>query len=391
MKKKITTSQIIKGMYIHSLGSSWLNHDFTSNQFLVENNDTLKKLKVSKLKTVTIDTNKGVDVPEEEPRPSVSPVKPTNIVKPLFPETTAADISAAKKTYNTASVAIKNLMNDARAGKELKPEDAHETAENIITAIDRNPHAMNAATRIKTRDEYTFQHSIGVTTLLTGFAESCGYDLKEKEEVAIGGIMHDIGKIHIPDSILNKPDKLTNEEFITMKKHVTFSREIFEEDNNFSRIETDIALFHHERPDGKGYPLGFKDDEIPEIGYMGAIVDVYDALSTKRVYKEAWEPSIALKNMVNWGPGQFNISLLQRFIKYLGVYPVGTWIKLESGLVGFILSQTEDLLEPVVQVKLNTKNHHLLNKTYDLRKHKNDKIKAVISPASLGLDDDFAI
>ncbi|MBL7003716.1 MAG: HD-GYP domain-containing protein, partial [Gammaproteobacteria bacterium] len=297
----------------------------------------------------------------------------------------------AKKTFIVATNAIKDLMNDARAGKELKPENAQETAENIISAIDRNPQAMNAATRIKTRDEYTFQHSVGVTTLLTGFAKKSNFSLAELEEIAIGGIMHDIGKINVPDSILNKPDKLNDEEFVIMKKHVTYSREILEEHNNFTQIETDIALLHHERPDGKGYPLGLKGDEISKIGYMGAIVDVYDALSTKRVYKEAWEPSVALKNMVKWGPGQFHQEHLQWFIKYLGVYPVGTWVKLESDLVGFILSQTENLLEPIVQIKLNTRTKRLMNETYDLRQRHDDRIKEVVSPTSFGLDDDFII
>ncbi len=91
-----------------------------------------------------------------------------------------------------------------------------------------------------------------------------------------------------------------------------------------------------------GYPLGLKADEISEIGYMGAVIDVYDALSTRRVYKKAWEPSQALKSMVEWGPGQFNQDVLMHFINYLGVYPVGTWVLLESNKVGFVLSQNED-------------------------------------------------
>lgn len=381
-------------MYIHSLGGNWLSHDFLHNQFLIEDDDTAKKLKSSKIKTVIIDTDKGCDVVTENQRTIPKPetkVPDLKNNKPLFPETTAADIQFAHKTYKVASRAIKDLMNDVRAGKELKPEDAQETAENIISAIDRNPHAINAATRIKSRDEYTFQHSIGVAALLTGFAKKTGFDLQEIEQIAIGGIIHDIGKIHVPDSILNKPDKLTDEEFILMKKHVVFSEEILKSHNHFTTIESDIALQHHERPDGKGYPFGLAGDEISKIGYMSAIVDVYDALSTKRVYKEAWEPTTALKNMVKWGPGQFNSDLLQWFIKYLGIYPVGTWVMLESGLVGFVLSQTEDLLDPVIQIKLSTKTHRLMNETYDLRKHKDDKIKEVVSPSSLGLDDDFVI
>ena len=148
---------------------------------------------------------------------------------------------------------------------------------------------------------------------------------------------------------------------------------------------------HHEKPDGSGYPLGLKSEQISEIGSMAAIIDVYDALSTKRVYKEAWEPSQALKSMVQWGEGAFNQPLLMQFIRYLGVYPVGTWVILKSGKIGFVLSLNEDKLKPVVQLKLDLKSRRLLNQTLDLSAHADDFIEHVASPSQYGLDDDFEL
>lgn len=391
MKKKILPSQARVGMYIESLGKDWLHHDFLLNSFLIKDEAMLAKLKSSQLKEIAIDTEKGLDVEEEEPvilRPMGEPVEEP--VTPVFPQTTGADIEQAKKAYKMASRVIQDLMNDVRSGKALKPEQAARSAEQIIKSIDSSPHALTAVTRIKNRDEYTFQHSIGVAALLTSFARET-YSRSEIEEIAVGGIVHDIGKVKVPDSILNKPDKLTDDEFVIMKKHVTYSREILQESNNFSRLQTDIALLHHERPDGRGYPLGLKAEEISEISAMGAIIDVYDALSTRRVYKKAWEPTQALKSMMEWGPGQFSQPLLMRFIKHLGVYPVGTWVLLDSDRVGFVLSQNVDSLRPVVQVKLEVRTRRLLNKEVNLSAVRRDAIKRVVSPQDYGLNDDFMI
>lgn len=391
MKKTIPLSKVRVGMHVDSLGRNWMKHNFLRNSFLIEDKETLAKIKGSQLRELVIDTARGLDVEEDnKPEKSVEPkaVKPQ--VRPLFPETTGADIQQAQKAYSMAADTVRNLMNDARSGKQLKPEQAEKSAEQLIKSIDNSPQTLSAVTRIKSRDEYTFQHSVGVAALLAGFTKG-RYSADELEEITIGGIVHDIGKIHVPDNILNKPDKLTDEEFVLMKKHVTFSREIFEECNNFTSMQTDIALQHHERPDGMGYPLGLKGDEISEIGYTGAVIDVYDALSTRRVYKKAWEPSQALKSMLEWGPGQFNQDVLMRFIKYLGVYPVGTWVLLESNRVGFVLSQNEDKLRPVVQLKLSVKDRRLLSQDINLSAVKDDAIKSVVSPQAYGLDDDFAI
>lgn len=377
-------------MYVDSVGRNWMKHDFLLNSFMLDDS-ALEKLKKSKLKEIVIDTDKGLDVADEkEKQPSEVVSKPDSQVNPLFPETTGADLKQAEQAYSMAADTVRNLMNDVRSGKELKPEQAEQTAEQLIKSIDNSPQALNAVTRIKTRDEYTFQHSVGVAALLTGFCRDF-YSAEQIEEITIGGIIHDIGKIHVPDNILNKPDKLTDEEFVIMKKHVTFSREILQEHNNFTRMQTDISLLHHERPDGKGYPLGLKEDEISEIGAIGAIIDVYDALSTRRVYKKAWEPTEALRSMLKWGPGQFNQPLLMRFIKYLGVYPVGTWVLLESGRAGFVLHENENSLRPVVQLKVEVKTRRLINEEIDLSAVDNDAIKESFSPIKFGLDDELAI
>ena len=391
MKKKIPMEKVVVGMYVDSLGKDWMKHNFLRSSFLIKDKAVLQKLKSSKLKEVVIDTDKGLDVkPEKISEPDQKQQKKPQ--KPLFPSTSAADIKQAKKAFKMASKVVDDLMNDVRSGKALDKEKAKGSAEQIIKSIDSSPHTLTAVTRIKNRDEYTFQHSVGVATLLAGFARHMGdYSDDQIEEITVGGIIHDIGKVNTPDHILNKPDKLTDEEFVIMREHVTHSRDILQENGGFTQMQLDISLMHHEKPNGKGYPLGLKTDEISEIGAMAAIIDVYDALSTKRVYKEAWEPSHALKSMVEWGEGAFNQPVLMQFISYLGVYPVGTWVMLESGKIGFVLSLNEDKLRPVVQIKLDLKSRRLLNDELDLSKNKSESIQAVASPSQYGLDEEFTI
>ena len=397
MKQSIAIDDVKVGMYVHSLGKNWLKHDFVLSHFLIDDNETLKKLKNSKLKTVVIDTEKSLDIgnlpsakasKSEEKADNQKITSTSKNSEPLFPVTTGADIQLAKKACLMAAETVRSLMNDSRAGKALKLESAETAAESILKSIDRNPHALNAITRLKSRDDYTLQHSVSVSALLAGFARG-RYGQEEVEEITIGGLVHDIGKINVPDQILNKPDRLTDNEFVIMKQHVLHSRELLNE-ANFTEKQIDIALMHHERPDGKGYPFGLGDGEISEIGYSAAVIDVYDALSSKRVYKKAWEPSQALKHMVKWGSDQFNMPTLVSFINYVGVYPVGTWVALSNNCVGFVIAQSEDKLNPVVRLKLSLRDRRTLDHDIDLSSS-DEVISAVVSAKTFGLDDDFDV
>jgi HD-GYP domain-containing protein (c-di-GMP phosphodiesterase class II) len=396
MKKNIPVEQLRVGMYVSLQGLSWLKHDFMRTTFLIEEEKVLRKILATGLKEVEIDTARGLDVEQDaaEQPEAVKDQPPVAgaPVRPLYPETSGADIRQAQKAFEMASKVVSDLMNDVRAGKSMDLEKARDPANQIIRSIDKSPHTMTAVTRIKNRDEYTFQHSVGVATLLASFARGVAdYTEDQIEEITLGGIVHDIGKVNVPDNILNKPDKLTDEEFVLMRKHVEYSREILEEQSGFTTLQTDIALLHHEKPDGSGYPLGLKAEAISDIGAMGAIIDVYDALTTRRVYKEAWEPTQALKKMLEWGAGSFHQDWLMKFIRHLGVYPVGTWIILDSGRVGFVLSLNENKLKPVVYLKLDSKKRRLLDEKLDLSGATQDYVRGVVSPAQYGLEDDFLI
>ncbi len=385
--KKISTSELRIDMYVHKLGRSWMDHPFVTNQFMIKDSHTIQKIASSGIREVLIDTTKGLDIEdallldtEENPISATKTKKPAKV-------SVAEESIRARALYREATSVINNMMRDARLGKQVEIQSLNPLAERIVQSTIRSSHAFSGISRIKTKDEYTFMHCVSVAGLMTAFAVEMGLDAETIQQVAIGGMVHDIGKTLVPDHILNKPGKLDNDEFVVMKHHVDFSDQLLKEHTDLSQVARDVTLQHHERMDGTGYPLGLKGDQISLIGQMSAIIDVYDALTSVRVYKNAWEPSTTLKKLLEWSPAHFNPKLVQNFIKCLGIYPVGSLVELESGRVGIVIEQGEDILRPMLRVIYNTRHKAYVKVSeLDLAKEKTDRIKGVHSPEELGIN-----
>jgi HD-GYP domain-containing protein (c-di-GMP phosphodiesterase class II) len=210
--------------------------------------------------------------------------------------------------------------------------------------------------------------------------------------VGIGGMLHDIGKMKVPDEILNKPGKLTDEEFDIMRSHVVHSRDILSDTPGIAQASLDVAAQHHERFDGSGYPLKLKGSEMSIYGQMASIVDVYDAITSDRCYHKGMEPTVALRKMFEWSKFHFNPELVHTFVRSIGIYPVGTLVMLESGRIGIVIEQREaSLAQPLVRVVFNAKkDYYIKPEDVDLSKPLGrggaDKIVSHESPAKWGID-----
>ena len=392
MIKKIQTSDLKIGMYIKELDCSWMDHPFMAGSFNLKNQNTLDKILKAGIKFASIDTSQGRDfIPEKleqevkTPSPPVSVAEKTATIKEKI--SISQEENRARAIYKEGTVIIRKMMEDVRLGKQVEVESVNPLAEKIIQSIFRNPHALTGISRIKTKDEYTFMHCVSVTGLMVMFARNQGLSEEEIHDVAIGSLVHDVGKIMVPDKVLNKPGKLSVDEFTIMKDHVTYSREILQDNPGISQTALDVAVLHHERMDGSGYPLGLSGDEISLVGQMSAIVDVYDALTSVRVYKDAWEPTLALKKMIEWSPGHFSRELVMQFVQCLGIYPVGSLVEMESGRVGTVLEQNEDMLRPKLRIIYNAKKKCYVKVVdVDLAKEKNDKILSAVSPKEYNID-----
>lgn len=393
MIKKIRTSELRVGMYVDSLDCRWMDHPFVANHFPVKDSKVIQKIASAGIRSVSIDTGKGKDVEEAPGITDANSTLQEDLEQTVAnaegsqPLEVASELGKAKLLFRETTSVIRNLMEDTRVGKQVEIASLDPMAERMVQSVFRNHHALTGISRIKSKDEYTFMHCVSVAGLLVTFSREQGFSQEDIQQVAIGGLIHDIGKTMTPQEVLNKPGRLEPEEMEIMQGHVTHSREILQETLGVSQTAMDISVLHHERIDGTGYPLGLSGEQISLIGKMSAIVDVYDALTSVRVYKDAWEPTLALKKLLEWSPDHFDKELVQHFIRCLGIYPVGSLVELESGLAGIVTEPGEDMLRPRLRIIYNSKKRRYEKvRDMDLARDKGDRITAALNPLDYGID-----
>ena len=229
-------------------------------------------------------------------------------------------------------------------------KDVEKIVEQMTESVLNNKDALISLLRIKTADEYTYTHSLAVSALCISFARQLDFAADQIRQIGVGGLLHDIGKMKVPSEILNKPGPLTEKEFEIMKTHVKEGDRILNESTNLDAACICVTAHHHERLDGTGYPEGLKGDQINLFGQVAAIVDIYDALSSERCYKVAMSPHVALRKIFEWSQGYLNRNLVEKFIAHVGIYPIGTLVRLKSGYIGVVIDHGEKgSLTPVVR------------------------------------------
>ncbi|MBV8649439.1 HD-GYP domain-containing protein [Paludibacterium sp.] len=400
MIKCINISELKVGMYIHDLNCDWMSHPFLRNRFVVSHEHEIQKIAESGIHEVYIDTDKGLDVVHA---PTLQEVKAQleSEMREIGAEKAPAvgkhvsaheEFGHAQLVHEEANLIVHGILHDVRLGKQVDLQQITPSVERMTSSILRNNGALLALCRIKDKDNYTFQHSVSVGALMVTFCNAMHMDKDVIHQAGIGGMLHDIGKMKIPDEILNKPDRLTEREFGIMKCHVIESKAILSQAHGISKTSIDVAAQHHERHDGSGYPAGLKGHEISQLGQMAAIVDVYDALTSDRCYHKGMPPTDALRKIYEWSKFHFNPELVQAFMRTIGIYPVGTLVRLESGRLGVVVEQNEkNLILPKVKVFFSLKsNTHIPPEIVDLSRGMGhggaDKILRHESPERLHLD-----
>ena len=275
-------------------------------------------------------------------------------------------------------------------GRAIQTADAMPLVEEIGNSVLRNPGALISIARLKSADDYTYMHSVAVCALMLALANQLQLDEKQKREAGLAGLLHDVGKMFIPLEVLNKPGKLTDAEFTLVKSHPVLGHKLLLESDNIPDTVLDVSLHHHEKIDGSGYPDRLKGEQISLLSTMGAVCDVYDAITSDRPYKKGWDPAEAVRRMVEWSNNHFQNSVLQAFIKTVGIYPIGTLVRLQSGRLGVVVDQSErSLLTPQVKVFYSTKSQvRLMPEIIDLTQRGcGDKIIAHENPAKWKFPD----
>ncbi len=388
MLKTILISELKPGMYVQGVVKQQGSVKVKSEGW-VRTQAAINKLAKSGIFEVSVDPDKFIDLNAEKNSDSSE----NAIETPKFDPTKAtasfsSEANKAKKLYTEAKQLQSKAFDDIRAGRKIDVAPFKQVASGFIDSVFRNQDALACMTRIREKDAYLLEHSINVSVLMSIFAKHMGFDRDIIHELATGALLHDIGKIKVPDAILNKPGKLTDAEFDEIKRHALYSKEILEE-SELSDIAIQVAGFHHERLDGKGYPFGLKGDEINQYVRMISIVDVYDALTAKRVYKDGMNPIQAFKIIRSDCPNSFDSELVARFIQCIGIHPVGTLVKLKSQKLGIVSqSNFEQPLKPTVKVFYSAKHQHY-TEVQDLNLASNridDELESSIKPEDFGID-----
>ncbi len=344
-------------MFLHDLCGSWLEHPFWRTSFLIEDARDVQRLLEHGIDEVWIDTSRGIDV-HHEPVALVrhETIDPVHVAQsPVgLPDARcllADELARADAICRRGKAAVAELFKAARLGRAILADPINPVVDDIVGSVLRHPGALISLSCLKTTDHDTFVHSVAVSALLVALGRQLDLDAATLHDVGLGGLVHDIGKTVVPLAVLSKKGPLTDNEFLAMKSHPIDGQRILQKGVGFGPIAMEICLHHHEKLDGTGYPNRLKGDAISLFSRMSAVCDVYEAITADRCYRAGWNPGEAVRKMISWCPDHLDRQIFHAFVKVIGIYPIGSLVRLRSAHLAVVIEQAEaSVVTPIVKV-----------------------------------------
>ncbi len=328
-------------MYLQELPCSWFDHPFVRRRFLIKDWETVATIRRLPVDYVYIDILRGDD-PD-----SVPPLEEGGLVTGTVDTRKSAEQVMA--IWQDAVVTVEAMMSEVRLGGRPKLPEVESAVESMMEVVATQPQALFGLMGLRSKDRYTFEHCVSVGFLALSYAHALGRSQQEVFEIGVGAILHDIGKARTPEEILNKPGKLRPEEMEVMKGHAAETRAIVSE-LSLSETAFAAAAHHHERLDGSGYPSALAGEQLGIPARIVAICDVYDAMTADRCYRRGIAPAQALRALLERAGSDYDETLVHRFIRFIGIYPPGTLVRLSGERLAIVMGQGEHLLYPKVRV-----------------------------------------
>lgn len=337
-------------MFVHAVDGGWMASPFWRRHIVLSDAADIAKLKEAGIAGIVIDLSKGVG---PAPASTIAPPPadaPASVAPPPAESIDAArkrrrrsvsEIERAKETVERSKVAVMRMFAEARLGHAVDAAAASPLVDEIAESVARDAAAMIKVTRLKSKDEYTYLHSIAVAALMIAFARHLGLPEEEVRDLGMAGLLHDIGKMAVPSALLEKQGKLDPPELAVVRHHPEKGHALLRDGRDIAPVVLDVCLHHHERVDGRGYPFGLTGDQLSLAARMSAICDVYDAVTSLRPYKRPWPPSEALARMVSW-EGHFDADLLASFIGGIGIQPLDGLVRLRSNRLALVIEGNAD-------------------------------------------------
>lgn len=362
MIKILPAYRLMPGMYVADLHRPWLRHGFFRNSFLIRDQETIERIIADGIESVSIDTTKGLDEPEPSEW-SIPPWEGQSVRE--YQRSVAPPISLEEERRRAAlllrklTALVRELMVDAMVGRQVEAEKLAPFIDSMIDSVQRHPDGLLPLARLKSPDAYLQEHAAASAALIIALGVQQKLHKDAIYSLAMGALLQDIGQAKLGDHLVSRPTSLSRDEQQLVRLHVQESLKLLDTLSRVPDAAKHLVLEHHERFDGSGYPFNRSGHEISLGGRMAAIVDTYDAMTSDRPFRLAASPGLVLQDLYAQGGSKLDQGLVHEFVKAVGVYPVGTLVRLESGHLAVVQAQhPSEPTTPLVKVIYNGTHKH---------------------------------
>ena len=342
MRKTVSVGELKLGMYVAELDRPWTDTPFKFQGFVLDNQEQIDILQ-KHCKVVFVDPDRSevlAKLPDSTLAKSAVDLSRTKVTKYTEQAPIEKEFENAVRQHAASTAALNDaVLAPLKAGEALDARRVTEAVNGLTESVLRNPDAMLLFTQLKQKGDYTQSHALDSSVFMTVFGRFLEMSPQDIGLLGHLGLLQDVGKVRVPTGLIEKRERLTEEELGALRKHVEHSADILRETSGLPNNLPELALLHHERHDGSGYPKKLRGKEIGLVGSIAAIADTFAALTSRRPSADALAPSPALSILYKHRGTLLDGYLVEQFIRCLGIFPLGSIVELNSGETGIVISQ----------------------------------------------------